>query len=126
MALLGLGDIVLPGIFIAMCLRYDIQKTIDKAKAHASIDAGNWQHVHKELLQQAESAPRPYFHGAIISYLLAILATVVVMLIFEHGQPALLYLVPACLLSVLVNAFRLGEIRSIWQYQEETHLQTEK
>ena len=28
--LLGLGDIVLPGVFIAMCLRFDILKSLNK------------------------------------------------------------------------------------------------
>lgn len=113
MALLGLGDIVLPGVFIAMCLRYDIQKTINKIKAHELIDAGKWEKVHKEFVEKAESAPRPYFWGAILGYLIAIIMTIVVMLIFDHGQPALLYLVPACLLSVIINALRLGEFKSI-------------
>lgn len=28
-SLLGLGDIVLPGVFIALCLRYDVLKSIN-------------------------------------------------------------------------------------------------
>jgi minor histocompatibility antigen H13 len=31
-SLLGLGDIVLPGVFIALCLRYDIIKSLDAGK----------------------------------------------------------------------------------------------
>lgn len=37
-ALLGLGDIVLPGVFIAMCLRYDLLRHINKQKAHELMD----------------------------------------------------------------------------------------
>ena len=33
--------------------------------------------------------------------------------------PALLYLVPACLLSVVINALRLGEFKEIWEFNEE-------
>ena len=29
LSLLGLGDIVIPGIFVALCLRYDIIKTLN-------------------------------------------------------------------------------------------------
>jgi minor histocompatibility antigen H13 len=31
-SLLGLGDIVIPGIFVALCLRYDVLRTIDVNK----------------------------------------------------------------------------------------------
>jgi minor histocompatibility antigen H13 len=66
-----------------------------------------------------DKAPRPYFVGALIGYLIAIIVTVVVMLVFEHGQPALLYLVPGVLLSVVINACRLGEWQKIWEFNEE-------
>jgi minor histocompatibility antigen H13 len=33
-ALLGLGDIVLPGIFIAMCLRFDIKAATQRVTKH--------------------------------------------------------------------------------------------
>ena len=32
-SLLGLGDIVIPGIFIALCLRYDINKQFKNSKS---------------------------------------------------------------------------------------------
>lgn len=31
-SILGLGDIVIPGVFIALCLRFDFLKTIDAEK----------------------------------------------------------------------------------------------
>jgi len=51
--------------------------------------------------------------------MIAIITTVIIMLVFDHGQPALLYLVPACLLSVIINALRLGEFKKIWEFNEE-------
>ena len=47
------------------------------------------------------------------------MTTVVVMFVFDHGQPALLYLVPGVLLSVLINAWRLGELSKIFEHSEE-------
>jgi len=32
-SMLGLGDIVIPGIFVALCLKYDMDKNIDKIKS---------------------------------------------------------------------------------------------
>ena len=50
---------------------------------------------------------------------MAIIATVVVMLIFDHGQPALLYLVPGVLLSVVFIALAKGELKMMWEFSEE-------
>jgi minor histocompatibility antigen H13 len=41
------------------------------------------------------------------------------MLVFEHGQPALLYLVPGCLFAVLGTAAFKGEISEMWNFDEE-------
>ena len=31
-SILGLGDIVIPGIFVSLCLRFDFLKTLDKKR----------------------------------------------------------------------------------------------
>lgn len=54
-----------------------------------------------------------------IGYLIAIICTIIVMLVFEHGQPALLYLVPGCLFAVLGTAAFKGEISEMWNFDEE-------
>lgn len=118
-SLLGLGDIVIPGIFIALCLRYDILRTMDPTKITELVKKGQSDEVIKMLQKQAVVASTPYFYGAIIGYLIAIVSTVVVMFMFDHGQPALLYLVPGVLLSVLFNAWRLGELQKVYDHSEE-------
>ena len=123
-SLLGLGDIVIPGVFIALCLRYDVIKSLPSAKINALMDSNDGGEVVKLMWQHAKSAPRTYFHGALIGYCVAILTTVVVMLIFDRGQPALLYLVPACLLSVVINAVRKGEFKELWEFNEEKIVKT--
>lgn len=55
-------------------------------------------------------------------YFLAIIATIIVMLVFKHGQPALLYLVPGCILSVLFTAFFKGELSALWEFSEEEYI----
>jgi minor histocompatibility antigen H13 len=42
---------------------------------------------------------KSYFHMCMLGYLLGLVTTIVVMNKFNAAQPALLYLVPACLLS---------------------------
>jgi minor histocompatibility antigen H13 len=41
------------------------------------------------------------------------------MIVFEAAQPALLYLVPACLGSSLTCAFVRGEVKELFAYSEE-------
>ncbi|CAK4191154.1 unnamed protein product [Aphanomyces euteiches] len=98
-SLLGLGDIVIPGIFIALLLRYD------------AVRAG--------VTRDDQPFPRPFFHVNILFYVLGLLTTVIVMVVFNHAQPALLYLVPACLFSSLIQALVRGEFKELWAYSEE-------
>lgn len=87
-AMLGLGDIVIPGIFIALLLRYD----------HSMKRKSNF-----------------YFNVTFAAYLAGLVATVAVMHLFRHAQPALLYLVPACLGTPLFFALIRGDIKSLFK-----------
>lgn len=98
-SILGLGDIVIPGIFIALLLRFDAERA---GVSHIS-----------------ESFSKPYFHISLLFYILGLVATVLVMYVFNAAQPALLYLVPACLGSSFVTAWYRGEIPALLNYSEE-------
>lgn len=99
-AMLGLGDIVIPGIFIALLLRYDMSMHKDK---------------------------RTYFYSGFLAYIFGILVTLVVMHVFKHPQPALLYLVPCCLGIPILTALIKGDIKSMLNYEDnpETTMPTE-
>ncbi|RLN63690.1 hypothetical protein BBP00_00003954 [Phytophthora kernoviae] len=98
-SILGLGDIVIPGIFIALLLRYDAHR------ANAT--------------NSTQSFAKPFFHMNLLFYVLGLVATVAVMFIFNAAQPALLYLVPACLGAALATAFVRGEFKELLAYSEE-------
>jgi len=98
-AMLGLGDIVIPGIFIALLLRYDLSK---KSKA------------------------RIYFYSTLIAYFMGLISTILVMHLFKHAQPALLYLVPACIATPLLVALIRGEIKSLFAYEDHPEEKSEK
>ena len=125
-SLLGLGDIVIPGIFMAMCLRYDILRSLNVKAVNNLSEQGDADEVVRMLRKATHTAPRPYFYGCVIGYILAIITTVVVMLVFEHGQPALLYLVPAVLGATMINAARFGELSKIWDFTEENFVNDDK
>ncbi|KAA8900020.1 peptidase A22B, signal peptide peptidase, partial [Sphaerosporella brunnea] len=97
LAMLGLGDIVLPGLVIAMALRWDL-----------------WR-----FYELKHHFPKPYFNSCLVAYTLAMFTTLGVMHVFQHAQPALLYLVPGVLTAVWGTAAAKGELRAMWNYTEE-------
>jgi len=104
-SLLGLGDIVIPGFFLALLLRFDAHRCESLKKASKDI-------IHAAF-------PKPYFHSCLFAYVLGLVATNAVMFYFEAAQPALLYLVPACLLGSLLTAVVRGELKELLAYSEE-------
>ena len=119
-AMLGLGDVVIPGLMIAMCLRFDLAQyakrrvaehkakvesehsgsilaAVSKPKSgtagKATIAAGE---VPMHAISPSTPFSRPYFWAGIVSYLLGLGTTMAVMHTFRAAQPALLYLSPAC------------------------------
>lgn len=98
-AMLGLGDIVIPGIFVALCLRFD---------QHMSKDKVNFK--------------RPYFNACMTAYVIGLAVTVFVMHNFGAAQPALLYLSPACILSVLLTALVRGELKDVFAYKSDSSI----
>jgi minor histocompatibility antigen H13 len=109
-AMLGLGDIVIPGIFVAMCLRFD--------HANAVLKRGVGNNV--------KNYPKPYFHACYVAYILGFVTTVVVMHTFKAAQPALLYLSPACILSTLCVAAVRRELPALFSFTTEKAELTEK
>jgi minor histocompatibility antigen H13 len=85
-AMLGLGDVVIPGLMIALCLRFDLAQ-------HARRNPGK---TDPAQVGPRASFPRPYFWTGILSYLVGLGVTIGVMQHFKRAQPALLYLSPAC------------------------------
>mmetsp|Transcript_27852 Transcript_27852/g.59572 ORF Transcript_27852/g.59572 Transcript_27852/m.59572 type:complete len:415 (+) Transcript_27852:120-1364(+) len=103
LSLLGLGDIVIPGFFLSLLLRFDAEN----AKMPTS------------KVDIYESFPKPYFYSAMVAYVMGLGVTLFVMIYFQAAQPALLYLVPACLGSSFLCAIVRGEVSALLAYSEE-------
>ncbi|KAH9811343.1 signal peptide peptidase [Melampsora americana] len=112
-AMLGLGDIVMPGIFVALCLRYDYHLAYTKL-----VKAAKGPINKKTLLSPTSQFPRPYFHTCMASYVIGLATTMFVMHVFKAAQPALLYLSPACLGSVFFRALITGETAEYWRWED--------
>ncbi|KAI1819501.1 signal peptide peptidase-domain-containing protein [Xylaria intraflava] len=162
-SMLGLGDIVIPGMFIALCLRFDHymyyyrQRKLKEVELQTD-DMSSGQLVTTKKSQRmvvkpeyvnptgqwgdrywatklskvfspdatpslkASAFPRPYFYAAIAGYLLAMIVTLVMLLTFQHAQPALLYLVPGVVIAVWATGAVRGEIREMYEYTEDGSL----
>jgi len=91
-SMLGLGDIVIPGIFVALCARFDERGGCKTANI---------------------------FGWAMGGYVFGLGLTVFIMHVFKAAQPALLYIVPALLVFTMVGAQVGGCFSDLWAYSEE-------
>uniref|UniRef100_A0A1D1ZBA4 Minor histocompatibility antigen H13 n=1 Tax=Anthurium amnicola TaxID=1678845 RepID=A0A1D1ZBA4_9ARAE len=101
--MLGLGDIVIPGIYVALCLRFDHSLYLKKnpnAKKYSAF-------------------PTTYFNTCFTAYILGLVTTIVIMHTFKAAQPALLYLSPACILSVLITGIVKNQLKEVFNYTAE-------
>ena len=103
--MIGLGDIVIPGIYVALMLRFDIY-LYKKAKK----DIAKYGFSFKNM---------KYFLVTFIFYNIGIITTLCSMYFFNHAQPALLYLVPATLISSSFTALINKDIKTLWKFNEE-------
>src|SRR5271154_1764757 len=104
-SMLGLGDIVVPGLFIALALRYDLYRY------HLQNPTINYKkHMYR--------FPKPYFFATFFAYIAGLVVTMAVMHIFKAAQPALLYLSPSCAAAALITALIRGEMPALWRYKE--------
>jgi len=151
-SLLGLGDIVIPGIYIALLLRFDLWLAERKAaSATAAVSPtsaaanttpqyvceGDVCRLVKPTVDEdshtiaavsagsAKKVPTPYFISAMVWYFIGLLTTLLVMYWFQHAQPALLYLVPTCLISAFSVAYVKGEVGLLWSFDENVPIAAE-
>ena len=156
LAMLGLGDVILPGMMIGFALRFDLylfylrKQTLQATKGSKStFEAANgaaskkvdgsevtkatwhpatagwgerfWTPKHDILKSerfQGVVFPKTYFWATTIGYFFAMLCTIVVMDVYGHAQPALLYLVPGVLGSLWGTALIKGDIKTLWNFDE--------
>ncbi|KAH9224640.1 signal peptide peptidase-domain-containing protein [Leptodontidium sp. 2 PMI_412] len=147
-SMLGLGDVVLPGIMMALALRFDLylhylrkQRTTSKTtippraiepdtivRAPYVEATGQWgerfwtRRTKKEDADTGADGARfskVYFKASLVGYVLAMLVTLVVMNVFNHAQPALLYLVPGVLTALWGTALVRREVGLMWEYSED-------
>ncbi|KAK4356471.1 hypothetical protein RND71_025442 [Anisodus tanguticus] len=89
-SMLGLGDIVIPGIFVALALRFDVSRGKEPQ----------------------------YFKSAFLGYTFGLALTIFVMNWFQAAQPALLYIVPAVIGFLAVHCLWNGDVKPLLEFDE--------
>lgn len=169
-SMLGLGDIVVPGMFVGLCLRFDHFLYYHRQKKQVPIDLkttdensgqvvtstqtkpmvvrpdyvnpksqwGNWfwtTGLGRFFWQTTDATtpalkaarfPKTYFHAAMAGYLIGMMVTLLMLLVFKHAQPALLYLVPGVVFAVWIVGLFRGELHEMWIYTEDGSLDKEE
>lgn len=145
LAMLGLGDIVIPGMMLGLALRFDLylyykRKGLRKIQAEGKGEAlikpqyqtatGGWGERFwtgtvkprgPELeppYNDARAFPKTYFKASVIGYISGMVTTLLAMQYSKHAQPALLYLVPGVLISLWGTAFFRREISDMWEFSD--------
>ena len=124
-SMLGLGDIVLPGLFLALLLRFDA------CLAHKASNIGKMNLYHFR---------KPFFMTAVVAYSIGLGVVIWMMHYMDRAQvaylavperfsfcnvflfylqPALVILVPFCLMASVLTALWEGKMPELLAYTEE-------
>ncbi|TKY58278.1 Signal peptide peptidase [Spatholobus suberectus] len=89
-SMLGLGDIVIPGIFVALALRFDVSR----------------------------GKQPQYFKSAFLGYTAGLVLTIIVMNWFQAAQPALLYIVPCVIGFLAAHCIWNADVKQLLEFDE--------
>ncbi|KAI5295350.1 hypothetical protein KEM52_001672 [Ascosphaera acerosa] len=149
MAILGLGDIIIPGMMMALALKFDLhlfylrkqQAQPQQSGAHAKPGqperkkpryiraTGGWGERFwgrwpadpscDDEQAAARAFPKTYFHASVVGYVLAMMVCGYFLDKYDAAQPALLYLVPGVLGALWGTALARGEVKLMWNYSND-------
>jgi signal peptide peptidase-like protein 3 len=98
-SLLGLGDIIMPGLVLCFVLRFESRKR------------SNNLYNNDPLLFINRLT---YFQCSLLGYCAGLITATISSEIFKCAQPALLFLVPFTLIPLLLIAYLKGDLNSMW------------
>ena len=97
-SLLGLGDIVLPGLLLSLCFKFDIDCCI----------------VGDNPPRSTSEFRFPLYYSTLLAYGVSLLVTIGVMVLSGHAQPALVFIVPLCSLAMIGRIWVGTPELSLW------------
>ncbi|KAL7490243.1 hypothetical protein ACHAW6_016013 [Cyclotella cf. meneghiniana] len=121
-SMLGLGDIVLPGLLLSFASRYDEAKRLigvigggsGRMRSNACPDVPD----HKSSIPLCFiccCCRRGYFGPVMVAYAIGLAMANAAVYLMQMGQPALLYLVPCCLGTMVYIGHKSRELKDLWE-----------
>uniref|UniRef100_A0A7S3KYI1 PA domain-containing protein n=1 Tax=Amphora coffeiformis TaxID=265554 RepID=A0A7S3KYI1_9STRA len=111
--LLGLGDIVLPGLLVSYAARFDAAKSLLGVMRGGNGNMSN-NCPERKYCGNCSLCSGGYFGPLVVAYGIGLCMANVAVYLMRMGQPALLYLVPCCLGTFCFLAYRRGELADLW------------
>ena len=90
--LLGLGDILLPGVVIKYCRRFDLIRQKIKPKLDGM----------------------SFYQFNMLLYFVSVALAMIMMFVFNHGQPVLFYISPIFIIGLMGKAYRDQTLSDFW------------
>ena len=126
--MLRLGDVILPGLLISFTARFDAARALvgkcsrirtvrDGEEASGDADysgGGASSRCGHRLGRVRRTIFSGYFGPLVIAYAVGLLVCYVSVWMTRMGQPALMYLVPACLGTLFFLGWRRRELSELW------------
>jgi signal peptide peptidase-like protein 2B len=121
-SMLGLGDIVLPGLLLSFASRYDEAKRLigvigggsGRMRSNACPDIPEHKSTNP-LCMICCCCRHGYFGPIMVAYAIGLAMANAAVYIMQMGQPALLYLVPCCLGTMIYIGHKSGELNELWE-----------
>ena len=90
--LLGLGDILLPGVVIKYCRRFDLIR----------------QKIRPKMKEMS------FYIFNILLYFISVALAMIMMFVFNHGQPVLFYISPIFIIGLMTKAYKEKCLSDFW------------
>ena len=119
--MLGLGDMALPGMLIALLFAEDFAKWQQHHILLGGDSSSNVTTSSGSVLSRINGVKaweywrKSYVLSSLAGYCLGLFLALAIGTVFQAAQPALLYLVPCTLLPAVVIASRRRELRALWE-----------
>lgn len=115
MVMLGLGDIALPGALVAYALRCDMELHREKE------GSGDVELAAPDSAHSPSQAVNVLFRYTLGGYFWGLIAAFVGNTLSGHPQPALIYLVPGVIGTLMCKAWHIGKFNEVWQGPMKIH-----
>jgi hypothetical protein len=113
-SLLGLGDIVLPGLLISFAARYDAAKSLLGVLGGGSGSINGASCPERKYCLNCSLCSGGYYIPVVFAYAVGLMMANAAVYFMQMGQPALLYLVPCTLGTLTFMGWRRHELNDLW------------